>query len=222
MKFPAPVRLIEINNWLARNLEVQMRLFALRCALLAGLAAVTLSGQAQAADTNGRYVVRGLGSATCQTYLAGLKDPIVAPRYLSWLLGYETAAIQAAPQTFDIMPTNGAMDFANVVTLLCKSTPKQTLVDAATQAVLTLRPLRQVTETPMVTFVFQNRSVQLRQGAAQQLAVALAAKKLYRGETSGQPNADFYKAIKALQEREKLTVTGLPDIDTFIRAIIKQ
>jgi hypothetical protein len=114
------------------------------------------------------------------------------------------------------------MDFANVVTLLCRSNSKQTLVDAATQAVLTLQPLRQVTETPLVTFQFQGKSVQLRQGAAQQLAAALAAKNLYKGDTSGQPNADFYKAIKALQEREKLTVTSLPDIDTFIRAVIKQ
>ena len=201
-----------------------MRSFSGRSALLAGLAAVATfaSVRAQAADTNGRYVVRGVGSATCEVYLAGLKDPAVAPRNLTWLLGYETATTQAAAQTFDIMPTNGTMDFANVVTLLCRSNPKQTLVDAATQAVLTLQPLRQVTETPLVTFQFQGKSVQLRQGAAQQLAAALAAKKLYKGDTSGQPNADFYKAIKALQEREKLTVTSLPDIDTFIRAVIKQ
>ena len=201
-----------------------MRFFVQIAPLAAGLAVLAsfASGPVEAADANGRYVVRGVGSLTCETYLAGLKDPILAQRHLSWLLGYETAANQAAPQTFDIMPTNGTMDFANVVTLLCRSNPKQTLVDATTQALLTLRPLRQVSETPLLTFTFQGKSVQVRKGAAQQLATALVAKKLYKGDTSGQPNADFYKAIQALQEREKLPVTGLPDIDTFIRAIIKQ
>ncbi len=64
--------------------------------------------------------------------------------------------------------------------------------------------------------------VQVRQAAPQQLGTALAAKKLYKGVTSGQPNGDFYKALKTLQEREKLPVTSSPDIDTFIRAIIKK
>ncbi len=192
--------------------------------LVVGLAVVALvfSGPAQASDANGRYVVRGVGGSTCEIYLAGLNDAVVAPRHLAWLLGYATAANEGAPQTFDIMPTTGTMDFANVVTLLCRTDPKNTLVSAANQAVLILRPLRQVTETPLVTFTFQGKSVQVRQAAAQQLATALAAKKLYKGDTSGQPNGDFYKAIKTLQEREKLPVTSLPDIDTQIRARLKK
>lgn len=64
--------------------------------------------------------------------------------------------------------------------------------------------------------------VQVRQAAAQQFATALASKKLYKGYTSGQPNGDFYKALKTLQEREKLPVTSLHAIDTFIRAFNKK
>lgn len=51
--------------------------------------------------------------------------------------------------------------------------------------------------------------------------LALIDQKFYKGRADGASNARFVQALRDFQQSEKLPVTGLPGIDTFIRAVIK-
>lgn len=193
---------------------------SLAAVLALGLAAG--SDVALAADANGNFTIRGVGQETCQSFLTGIADPAGSARYISWLMGYVTAENRLLKDTYDLLPTLDGIDFVRTVGLVCRSRPQENLAIAANNTLAALAPLRQATETPLVTMASRGKSIQVRQGMVQALQGGLAAKGLYKGERTGQPSADLTKAIEALQQREKLAVTGLPDIDTLIRAVVKQ
>jgi len=185
-------------------------------------AMLCMAGQAAAADANGKFVVRGVGGATCETYLQAIRNPAVSSTYVSWLQGYATATNQMTPRTYDITPTNDGLDFAKVVAVVCNASRQDSLQVAAVKTIAALQPVRQAGESQNVTVTADGKSVQIHQGALQILQAGLAAKKLFGGMANGLPSAELTKAIKAFQASEKLPVTGLPDIDTFIRAVVKR
>jgi len=66
------------------------------------------------------------------------------------------------------------------------------------------------------------KTVAIRQDALKLLQSALIAKNLYKGDANGASSPQLVAAIKGFQRKEAIAVTGLPDIDTFIRAVIKR
>lgn len=190
------------------------------CALATAAALASLP--LRAADAGSRFVVRGAGSASCETFRTALREPKEAMPYIAWLIGFATATNKLTANTFDVIPTDDGMEFARAVGVVCAANRNANLATAAGWTIDALAPLRQTAETPFLVLSFEGKSVRVRQGAVKLLAQGLSARQLYRGDTSGQPSNDLYKAIKALQEKEKLAVTGLPDMDTFIRAVVKR
>lgn len=175
-----------------------------------------------AADSNGRFSVRGLGGHSCADYLATAGKPAEMGAYSSWLLGYATARSRTESATFDMLPTQGGLDFVNVVGAVCRQRPSVLLETVADQTLRLLAPLRQAAETPLVQVQADGKSVAIRQASLQQLQTALIAKKSYKGTATGASSPQFVDALKAFQRKEGIAATGLPDIDTFIRAIIKR
>jgi len=174
-----------------------------------------------AADSNGRFSVRGLGGHSCADYLAATGKPAELGAYSSWLLGYATARSRVEAGTFDMLPTQGGLDFVNVVGAVCRQQQTALLETVADQTLRVLAPVRQAAETPLVQVQADSKSVAIRQASLQQLQTALIARKFYKGTATGAPSPQFIDALKAFQRKEGIAVTGLPDIDTFIRAIIK-
>lgn len=177
---------------------------------------------ANAADREGKFSVRGLGSRTCSTFLAAANEPVEYDRFGSWLLGYVSARNRAEPETYDFIPTEAGTDFPNIVAVVCKTSPEATLQVAADKAIAALAPMRQTVASPLVQLQSEGRTVAIRQDALRTLQQALIRRKLYKGSADGDSNPRFIAALKDLQRKEGLPVTGLPDIDTFIRAILKR
>lgn len=186
------------------------------------LATAASSGPASAADANGRFTIRGVGQESCQAYLSALADPANSSRHISWLMGYVTAENRLLQNTYDLLPTLDGLDFVKTVGLVCRSNPQESLALAANNTLVALRPLGQTGETPVVTLSNRGKSLQVRKGVLQLVQAGLAGKGLYKGDQSGNAGADFYKAVEALQQKERLPVTGLPDVDTIIRAVVKK
>ena len=180
------------------------------------------AGAAQAADANGSFAIRGIGSQTCATYVAALAKPEEFTRYGNWLLGYATAHNRLVPDAYDIIPTEPGVDFPNVVAVVCRSNPQMLLENAASSAVTAIRPLRQTTASPLVQVSSDGKTVSIHQDSLKRLQSALIAKQLFKGTANGAPSAAFTDALKAFQRTERIAGTGRPDIDTFIRAIVKR
>lgn len=198
---------------------VSFRLAHLALALTSGM---TLCVPASfAADGNGKYSVRGLGGHSCADYLAAAGKPAEVGAYSSWLLGYATARSRLEAATFDMLPTQDGLDFVNVVSAVCRQQQSALLETVVDQTLRLLAPLRQAAETPLVQMQADNKSVSIRQDSLRRLQTALIARKFYKGTVTGVSSAQFVDALKAFQRKEGIAVTGLPDIDTFIRAIIK-
>jgi hypothetical protein len=205
------------------RIEPDMPSFTLRQALVpVVVAGMTFSASAgQAADGTGKFSIRGPGSQSCANYLAAASKPDAYAHFGSWLLGYVSARNRAEPKTYDFIPTEAGTDFPNVVAVICKTRPQSRLEQAANAAITVLGPMRQTVASPLIDVQADGKTVAIRQEALRTLQTALIAKSFYKGKSDGLSSARFIAALKEFQRKEKLPITGLPNIDTFIRAIIK-
>ncbi len=180
--------------------------------------------QAFAADANGQFSVRGLGGTKCSELIkvVGEQDNDGLRLYSAWFAGYATASHRFMDNIFEVYPTTRASDIVGLVAVVCQTQPESLVETASKRVIDTLSPMHQANETPLVRFTNGEGSVSVRQGASQQLAVVLAQKGLYSGDTSGEPNPEFRRAIASFQTREGLIPTGLPDVDVFIRLLLSQ
>ena len=191
-------------------------------AILVASALVLGSGIANAADADGKFSIRGAGSQSCAAYVASIAKPEEFARNGFWLLGYVTARNRLEPATYDILPTEQGNDFPNVVEVICRNSPAIALETAANSAIAVMAPLRQANASAVVQVEADGKTVAIRQDALKLLQSALIAKNLYKGDANGASSPQLVAAIKGFQRKEAIAVTGLPDIDTFIRAVIKR
>jgi len=194
-----------------------------RCALVSivCMGMLLTAGSGQAADASGKFSIRGPGSQGCETYLASVGNVQVRARIASWLLGYATARNRLEPDTYDFIPTESGADFPNVVAVICKANQKATIEQAAHAAITALAPMRQSAASPLVELRADGKTINIHQEALRTLQAALIGKAAFNGRADGLASAAFVAALKDFQRKESIPVTGLPDIDTFIRAIIK-
>jgi len=197
--------------------HVRGPLLALACVLLA-------AGPAAAADEQGRFAVRGVGSDQCGAFQAALvaKDAVKIDRYGSWLMGYLTASNRLISRTFDAVPSLVGTDMVGMVSVICRTQPATLLETAAAQALSILNPIRLTADSPIVNLTNDGKSLSIRTEAVVALQRNLAAKGGFKGLADGKPSPQLTKAIIELQQKEKIPVTGLPDIDTQIRAGLKK
>lgn len=193
---------------------------ALKPVMIMGLLVTPSAGQA--ADSSGKFSIRGPGSQSCAAYLAAAGTPEDHARYASWLLGYASARNRIEPNTYDFIPTEAGTDFPNIVTVICKSNGKASVEQAAHSAIIALTPIRQASASPLVEVQADGKTVKVHQEALRTLQTALIAKKAFSGRADGLASAPLVAALKDFQRKESIPVTGLPDIDTFIRAVIKR
>jgi hypothetical protein len=108
-------------------------------AAFAGAAAIlalsALAGaRSEAADNNGRFSVRGLGTTTCSKYLERRNlSAAESEEFVHWITGFLTAYNWQTADTYDIAPasqynSNGLKRFMD---LYCGQNPKKRIIDAA-------------------------------------------------------------------------------------------
>jgi hypothetical protein len=96
------------------------------------LSALTLH-DADSADANKRYSVRGLGTKTCSNFLSDRNlDAKQSEEYANWLTGFVTAYNWLKPDTYDISTGYKANGLLRYLDLYCGRNPKSRIIDAAT------------------------------------------------------------------------------------------
>ena len=203
---------------------VQFRHGALvRGALLAVAAAILVVRPAVAADAKGTFAVRGVGSDRCETYTAAVvaKDSPKLERYGSWLMGYMSASNRLIDKTFDAVPSQVPTDILSIVAVICRSQPATLIDTVASQALVLLSPIRLTADSAIIKVTNADKTLQVRQEALITLQQNLTKKGLYKGAADGKFSPQLAKTISEFQQKEKIPVSGLPDLDTLIRAGLK-
>jgi hypothetical protein len=174
---------------------------------------------AQAADKDGRFSVRGLGSSKCSDMAAAVdqKNSNLIPLYAAWLSGYLTAANRLISQTFDALPSTSGTDPVGLVTVVCRANPGNLVETAAYQAMEALNSIRIRQDSPLVTIQDGGKSLVIRQEALIMVQGELARLGLFKGAADGKASPALAQAVRGFQKAQKLPESGLPDLDVLIR-----
>jgi hypothetical protein len=178
---------------------------------LAWVAALA-AAPAGAADSEGRFMVKGAGTATCGQFLAAQEArgrEFVS--FAGWLDGYLTHINQREPATFDIAPWQGTELVLAAVSGQCRKDPKVTFHQAAYQVAQGLGPGRLLARSEVVTARVGDQSVVLYR----EIVVRIQQRLRLRGLLATDPTGDYdeatVRAVRAFQASRKLAETGLPD-----------
>lgn len=165
-----------------------------------------------AADPSGRFATKGVGLQTCRQFVnaqASRSRDLI--RFRSWIEGYLTAVNRYEPQTYDSTPWGTTGVFSAIFEGHCRNNPNERFVDAVQRLVITLKPDRLVTRSPLLTLRAGGRDTQIYQEVLRRVQVKLAERGLYRDRADGLFGPKTQAAIATFQISEGLGGTGLPD-----------
>lgn len=175
-------------------------------------AAVTIAAPASAADKNGDFFARGLGSQRCQHYVAEkAKGSATYFLYRSWLNGYMSAFNQYAEDNYDVAPNATMIGLANAVEAVCKQNPKQQFWTAAFGLTQALWKGRLPLKSEVIAATAGQQSVRLYRATLQEVQAALNKQGYKVGKPDGIFGKKTQEALADFQKKQKLQVTGLPD-----------
>jgi cell division protein YceG involved in septum cleavage len=97
---------------------------------------------AESADANKQYSVRGLGVTTCSKYLEDRKAN-QSVKFAHWFTGFLTAYNWLKPSTYDIAPQYKSDGLLTYLDQYCGKNPKQRIIEAATSFANTAYDKRQ-------------------------------------------------------------------------------
>jgi len=175
---------------------------------------------AKASDSDGNFALRGYGGRLCRNYIFESAEPNQADRYGSWLMGYATAYNRHQTKHFDALPYPDGAGLFEVVSAICTDQKDITFEAAAHEALQSLAPLRQQRPSAILTVESGSRSLKIRQDALQLLQQRLKDLKFYSGPINGQWSSPLSESVRNFQAKQKIEVSGLPDLATLIRAIV--
>jgi hypothetical protein len=135
-------------------------------------------------------------------------------------MGYATARNRVASDTFDVLPLPDGSVFLQAVSAICANQPAITVEAAANEVIRATAPMHQSRATAIVTIEHEGRTMAIRQGALMALQSRLAERGIYSGPVNGQWGTVIAAAVETFQKREKITVTGVPDLATLFRALV--
>lgn len=178
--------------------------------LLAATMSVWQSGWA--ADAAGQFAVKGAGLQSCRQFVSAQasrsRDMV---RFRSWLEGYLSAVNRYEPQTYDSTPWGSTGVYSAIFEGHCRNNPNERFVDAVQKLVITLKPDRLYSRSPMMTVRAGGRSTQIYQEVLRRVQTKLAERGLYRDRADGLFGPRTEGAIATFQISEGLQGTGLPD-----------
>lgn len=187
------------------------------------LLTLTLVGSAQAADSAGKFAVKGAGITRCNQYLKQVdeKKPEFYA-YAGWIEGYLSGVNAYQKETFDIAPWQNTKLLALMLAAHCRKNPDESFAIAVRRMTEALFPQRLREQSELLVARSGDKGIRLYRGVVERIQLALADRGLY----AGQPNGDYDKATReavlAFQEKEKLEGSGLPDAATLLRLFNSQ
>lgn len=183
----------------------------------------TLSASAFAKDTEGKFAVKGAGASRCQDFVAAL-DQKNEPKVLSygaWLNGYLSFYNQETVETFDISPWQSSEYLMRALYQHCKKNPSVNYFIAVGYMIDALKSERLTSSSDLVSISDGTHKHYYYRELIKRLKKALNEKLDIDLEIDGQFDNATEQAVRELQKRNSLPVTGVPDQETLHFAFTK-
>ena len=182
--------------------------------------AVGHSPGVSAADSQGRFGIRGAGLISCATYdheraLRSKAYDVVA----GWMDGYLTATNQFATRTYDAAPYQSTELYAALVEEYCKQHPAALVFAVLNSLVKFTWNERLRTPSLKVPVEVAARKTSLYEEVIRQVEQQLARRGFYRGSITSTYGTAATAAMKAYQKSIGFTPTGFPDQATLWRLL---
>ena len=185
------------------------------------VAALLLPNAGLAANQNGTFAVKSMGTASCQRYLdARAKADREYVLFAGYLGGYVTAYNQLTPGTFDILPWQSVDTLLTMMASYCKQNQQTVLAVAVTNLVKILEPDKLDAPSEMVDAKAGKEHAQIYQGALLRAQKRLAELGYYKGAADGQFNGATRSAFERFQAKTGIPKSGLPDQATLFRLLL--
>ncbi len=187
-------------------------------AVAAAALIASLPAAAMAADAQGNFAVRGIGSQTCKQLgdQVTQKNPNVGLALESWVGGFVTAMNRLQGDTFDASPILPNAALAQMVLNVCQRAPTSTVETVTFDITRALSPARVRKASTNVEAKSGPNTVVLRKDTLVAMQTELARQGLYKEAPTGLFTPATSAALKSFQVKAKLTQTGLPDPATTI------
>ncbi len=188
---------------------------------IAAAAGIACSVPAGAADGQGMFSVKSVGTANCQRYLdARAKGDREFLLFAGYLGGYMTAYNQLTPGTFDVLPWQTVETLLGLMASYCKKHPDANFAVATTLLIKVLAPDKLETASESVDARADQTSVTIYRETLRRAQEQLGKLGHYKGPADGQFNAATRRALEKFQTEKKIAKTGLPDQATLFYLLL--
>lgn len=192
---------------------------------LTGLAlcGLLLGGTAQAADSAGKFAVKGAGVTLCGHFTQQVEEK--KPEfyaYAGWIEGYLTAINGYQRETFDIAPWQNTKLLALMLAQHCRKNPEESFAIAVRRMTQALFPQRLANQSELVVARNGDQGIRLYKAIVERVQLSLQDRGLFNGEPNGNYDTATRDAVLAFQEKEKLAQSGLPDAATLLKLFNSQ
>ncbi len=175
---------------------------------------------AQAADSEGRFAIKGAGLGTCESFTKARAEKSNAYYVFGgWLDGYMTAVNQLTDDTFDMRPWESTELLLFLIDNHCKKNPKGNFFRIVNTIRVLLQDDRLRQASAVVEARVDDKMVRLYRETMRRVQTALTNRDRYQGAIDGSYGPMTRNAIEAFQADENIPVTGLPDQLTLLRLL---
>ena len=190
--------------------------------LLALPALLTAPLALHAADEDGNFAVRGLGTEACSAYVESAEAADgTLQEYLSWLQGYVTAVNRFKDDTFDAVPVLEITFLGGMLYNICADNPESNL-EAASYALADFMHEARVRESSGISRVTVEDDETLIRAETLQSVIARLAEDGYIADAEAEiTGVALRDALRSFQQENDLEQSGLPDSETVIQLLLR-
>ncbi len=177
---------------------------------------------ALAADAEGAYAIKGLGSKTCADAAKDLaKGPGAQEVYAAWLQGYVTGINRTSAELYDLTPWQTAELTLSLTARSCAATPEDRFSDALDRVLRGMSPLRLAERTTIVALRKGDSYVNIYDKVLDRAVTRLEALGHSPGPVSPRNDARVVRALTDFQRERGLPETGIPDQATLFNLFVE-
>lgn len=171
---------------------------------------------APAANEDGQYAVRGIGSTSCGAFVDIIEEDRLPVSYVAWMSGYLSGLNRLEAETFDVSYITQNESMMIMVGRLCSENREIILETAIARLVSFMSENRVKTETEFLRLKVGEQQVMIRQSVYDRFVEILVEKGFL--DTPKGFSEQVRDAVVEFQEARGLTQTGLPDENTLVSA----
>ncbi len=176
------------------------------------------------ADTEGRFALRGFGTANCGQVVSAISErsanelQTFVDQLSLWLSGYLTHANRTTPDVFDIIPFGSERDLLAVIVSRCEKLPSDANFEATTAQVISVLSVHAVQNESPISY--NPGMIPLRIAIIERVQQRLIELGYLSSSVDGLVGAETQSAIQAFRLSKNMNDDAKLDIDALLNLLI--